>query len=486
MRIVSTKSFNEYNLNTSDIPGADITLEDFDHFEGNYHFSKTYREEKEELLNGLSSKPKSHLFRYKPYQIAAAFILAFIVLPATCFAASNYYKVHIQKNNYQSNLVVTPDKEAAADTEAIEFKPVKLVFNYLPAGSEPYPGDTSKYYVPADEDEDAHGVSPILNKLDTDEEMVFSSLSSLSTMEFTAGENPAYLVKKDSSFAYDKMLYVVFEQEHYLVEAFLGYAITEDEAKKIAENISLEETDTANATDAVSYAASIEASIEESKKESEETEEITEKDKLPSSYYNIGETLPVSDLYPNCKITVEKVEFFDSISGFDRSNFSPLIEDMNEFVDSSGKLIERERNEWSYGDGITTLDHIVNTETVGRKFVNVTVSVTNPSDTDENDFCVFNEIMFINESSDGKLEIAEDVDYYDNVYWEPIYFDGSLTDNTDQHFFYTKIPAGKTVTYHIGYFIDDDLTDNIFFQAYYGESYNSVDADYSLTDIREQ
>jgi len=445
------------------------------------HFSGNYKEQKETLLNSLSDHPKLHLFRYKPYQIAAAFALAFIVLPATCFAASNYYKVHIQKNNYQSELVVSPSTETAAGTKDIEFKPVKLVLNYLPAGSEPYPGDTSKYYVPSDDDEAAHGISPVLTKLDTDEEMVFSNLSSLSTMEFTAGENPAYLVKKDSSLSYDKMLYVVFEKEHYLVEAYLGYDITEDEAKKIAENITLEETDTANATTAVSYAAS----IEEAEKAAAEGSSVSEEEKLPSTYYQIGEVLPAADLYPSCEMTVEKVEFFDSVNDFDQSSFSP-IGDMDEFVDSSGKVIDHERNEWSYGDGITTLSKIINTETVGRKFVYVTVSVTNNSDTDENDFSVYNDIMFINEASDGKLEIAEDVDSYDNVYWEPMYFDASLTDNTNQHFFYTKIPAGKTVTYHVGYFVDDDLTNNIFFRAFCGESYSSEDSDYSLTDIREK
>lgn len=60
---MNTKSFNKYNLNTSDIPGADITLEDFDRFEGNYHFSKNYRGQKEKLLKDLSSQPKSHLLR---------------------------------------------------------------------------------------------------------------------------------------------------------------------------------------------------------------------------------------------------------------------------------------------------------------------------------------------------------------------------------------------------------------------------------------
>lgn len=459
MITMNTKLFNKYNPNASDIPGFGITLEDFDSFEDVYDFSDNYMKKKEELLNHLSDTPKSHIFHYKPYQIAAAFFLAFIILPTTCYAAVRYYKVNIQKEHYQTDIIVTPDTDTTSSpdkknensAEKFDFKPVKLVFNYLPAGSTTSPGDDSKYYVPSDEDAAAHGISPILNKLDSDEDMIFSTLSSLSTMEFMAGENPAYLVKKDSSFAYDKMLYVIFEKEHYLVEAYLGFEITEEEAKKIAAGI-------------------------ESR--------ITEQDKLPSSYYKTGEVLPCSDLYPDCKVSVEKVEFFDSINGFDQKYFSSP-EDISTFADDSGKLKTYDRNKWFYGDGITTLDKIIDTQTVGRKFVYVTVNVTNSSDRDENDFSAYNRLMFINETEDGRLEIAEDNYNYDNQYFEPQYFDASSSNNTSKSFFFTKIPAGETITYHVGYFIDDDLTDNIFFQAYYGESYGAEDSDYSLTDIRE-
>ena len=485
---MNTKLFNKYNPNTSDIPGSGITLEDFDSFEDVYDFSDNYMKKKEELLNHLSDTPKSHIFHYKQYQIAAAFFLAFIILPTTCYAAVRYYKVNIQKEHYQTDIIVTlgtdtassPDKKNGNSAEKFDFKPVKLVFNYLPAGSTTYPGDDSEYYVPSDENESAHGISPILNKLDSDEDMIFSTLSSMSTVEFMAGENPAYLVKKDSSFEYDKMLYVIFEKEHYLVEAYLGFEITEEEAKKIAAGIALEETDEENATFAVSLSK---VDAEEAKKMAAGIElEITEQDKLPSSYYKTGEVLPCSDLYPDCKVSVEKVEFFDSINGFDQKYFSSP-EDISTFADNSGKLKTYDRNKWFYGDGITTLDKIIDTQTVGRKFVYVTVNVTNSSDRDENDFSVYNTLMFINEKEDGRLEIAED--NYDNQYFEPQYFDASSSNNKSKSFFYTKIPAGETITYHIGYFIDDDLTDNIFFKAYYGESYGAVDSDYSLTDIRE-
>lgn len=439
------------------------------------------------MLNNLSDSPKSYFFRCKQYRIAAALFLAFTILPTTCYAAVHYYKVNVQKQNYQTDIIVTPDtssseKKNGEGEEKFEFKPVKLVFNYLPEGSTTYPGDDSKYYVPSDENESAHGISPILNKLDSDEDMIFSTLSSLSSSEFTAGENPAYLVKKDSSFEYDKMLYVIFEKEHYLVEAYLGFGITEEEAKKIAEGITLKETDKENATHAVSL---LSQQKEEAKKIAAcESAEITEQNKLPSSYYKAGEVLPCSDLYPDCKISVEKVEFFDSINDFDQKYFSP-IGDMSTYADDSGKLKTYDRNEWCYGDGIEKLSEITDTRKVGRKFVYVTVNVTNSSTQDQNDFSVYNDLMIINETSDGKLELPEDTENYDNQCYEPQYFDASSSDNKSKDFFFTKIPAGETVTYHVGYFIDDDLTNRIFFKAYYGESYGASDSDYSLTDIRE-
>lgn len=484
---MNTKSFNPYNLENTDMLGAKITLEEFDNFEEDYTFSEHYNKEKAAFLDSLNDKPKARIFRYRPYQLAAAFALAFIVLPTTCYAAVNYYKIHVQKDNYQTDIIVTPNTETTADstnttsdnTTDIEFKPVKLSLNYLPAGAQPYPGDASKYYIPSDENEAAHGISPCLVKLDWNQDMVFSNLSSLSTSEFMAGENSAYLVKKDSLNGFDKTLYVIFEKEHYLVEVYLGYDITEEEVQKIANGITLVETDEENATNATSYAAAYESS------QKDDCEIITEKDKIPSSYYKLGEPLPTADLYSNCEITVENVEFFDSIHDFEQDNFSSDI-DLGTFVDASGNLKQYERNEMSYGDGVSTLDKIINTETVGRKFVYLTINVTNATDIDENDFSVSNNLMYMNVSSDGKLEMVDNIENYDTISYEPVYFDSSLVEHTNQHFFYTKIPAGKTVTYHIGYFVDDDLTDNIFFKAYYGKSYGSADADYSLTDIREK
>lgn len=467
------EGWNKYN----DIQDyvEDITLEEFDNYQGSYKFSKKYQEKKMELLNSFCDNHKMLSKRHKSLQIAAACIFTFLIVPATCYAAMHYYQVQIQKNNYQTNIVVSPDAEAEANIKDIEFKPVKLVFEYLPEGSESYPGDDSKYYVPMDKNESAHGVSPFLSKLDLDEEMFFSTLYSLDVTEFTAGTHPAYLVQREEDMEYNKVLYVLFEDEHYMAGAYLGYDITVGEAEKIAEGIILEETDSEHATAAGSVSElqqEVEANVEESAQ-------------APDTYYGIGESLPTSDMYPDCTITVDKVEFFDSISQFDNNNF--FMGSLEGVLDKEGNLTKYERKEWKLGDGINTLDQVTDTKIVGRKFAYVTISVANSSKVEVKDYSTCSFLKFMKETENGKIVVDEKIDNYGtSIDFEPVYFDASLVNNTNTHFFYMDIPADKTVTYHIGYFVDEDLTNEVFLANYYGSEYGTISANYSLTDIREK
>lgn len=63
---------------------------------------------------------------------------------------------------------------------------------------------------------------------------------------------------------------------------------------------------------------------------------------------------------------------------------------------------------------------------------------------------------------------------------EGVYFDASLSNSQDEQFLYTKIPAGQTVTFHIGFFVDEDYTYEMFFFT------RGAARSYVLTDIREK
>lgn len=468
---MNIKSFNEYHLTSDDVPGINLTLEDFDNFEGNHHFSKTYNNKKTELLSSLPDTIHTGIFRNKVRKAIAILALVLIVLPSTCLAAVHLYKTQIQRNNYQADIVITPNDANTQEniSSDCEFNPVKLSFTYLPEGSVASEGDDSKYHVTSDEDPLAKGVSTWLYKLDANEELILSTLFTTDVEEFSVEDNRAFLITKDDSYAYNKEIYVLFEKERYLAGAFLGYNITTEEAKKIAAGITLEETDTEHATYAYSFAEDWE--LQEKSQimsDSQKTETAPESRFQTYTYSSIGDSFQC-DTNPYCKVTVEKVEFLDSISGLNTDCFYDI--DYNKITDSNGKLIPFQRKYWKPGDGVNTLNECIEEKTVNPKLVCLTICVTNSSGTDMTNFNTFNKIWYMKENSNKTLmNYTEEVvnNYTYTPYTTsclPVYFDASANPTDDHLRYTTNIPAGESITYHVAYLIDEEFTDIIFYNA---------------------
>lgn len=484
MKIMSTKLFNEYNLTSDEIPGINLSLDDFDSFEGNHQFSKEYNDKKSELLNSLDDTVHNGIFHIKIRKAVAIFALIFIVFPSTCLAAVHFYKTQVQRNNYQTDIVITPNDNNTTQniSSNFEFKPVKLSFTYLPEGSVASEGDDSKYHVPTDEDPLAKGVSPWLYKLDANEDFILSTLFTTDAEEFSVGDNRAFLITKDDSYTYNKEIYVLFEEEHYLAGAFLGYDITTEEAKKIAAGITLEETDAEYATYAYSFAEDLALQAELQTK-SETNNQQTQANSQPHTYTytSIGDNIQC-DVYPYCKVTVEKVEFLDSINGLKTDCFYDI--DYKKITDSNGNLIPFQRKLWKTGDGVNTIHELIEEKEVNQKLVYLTIRVTNSSGTDITNFDTLNEIWYMKEDSNKTLincteEIVNNYDYEPyTTHCLPVYFDAS-TNPTDDHLRYTTdIPAGESITYHVAYLVDEEFTDRIF--------YNATRKLPELVDIREK
>ncbi|MBQ8207981.1 MAG: hypothetical protein IJZ89_04510, partial [Clostridia bacterium] len=66
-----------------------------------------------------------------------------------------------------------------------------------------------------------------------------------SAEKFMAGDNEAYLLISNDLSVYDKDIYVLFAEEEMVVRGIVGYGITVEEIKAIAEGMSIAETDDA-------------------------------------------------------------------------------------------------------------------------------------------------------------------------------------------------------------------------------------------------
>ena len=116
---------------------------------------------------------------------------------------------------------------------------VKLDFAYLPDDITPDLTANGKY----DGTDNTRAMTFMAHDLRiSDLETVRDGYESVE--EFMAGENRAYLLTSDSEIAlYNKYIFILFEEEHLVIEAYVGCGITEDEIKEIASGLSVVETD---------------------------------------------------------------------------------------------------------------------------------------------------------------------------------------------------------------------------------------------------
>lgn len=425
----------------------EISLEKFDAMNMDHTFSNNYNQKKQKLLDAVSENEHNR-HRNHFYRVAAA-IIALSLLPATAYAADRLLQMH-----YSSTGTYSGDLSLTTDSKNTVFSPVKLTPSYLPDGSiassdrGPY-----KYSVPSDTESSSHGTAFSLYKMDTDD-FTFSHSYMTSREEFNANGNDAVLMTFDSSTAFDKTAYVIFQELGYVVEIDMGNAITSEEAKKIASGVTLTPATDSDCT----FASSL------SKLKAEWAEDTAVSKNLRTTWLKVNDTW--TDETCGYQICVKKVETFDNIRSLNPDYFTDNGENLPAgSVDDNGNLVSYDRPMIQAGNGTDSINTQTGTAQTGRRLLYLTLAITNPSDNPltDTESCVNYDLTIPSENPDGYYDNALiDNPTYKNVINYPIYFDASVcSDNTDSHYFFTSLEKGQTITCHLGYIVDEDLLDQL-------------------------
>lgn len=449
----------------SDREFKEITLEEFDAIPAEHIFSDDYKKKKQSFLNAVRQKEgnKSHKYFYKV--VAAVAVISLI--PASAYAADKWIRMQNQNTgNYSNSLLLMKENQEKT------FTPVKLTAEYLPEGSaEAVSSGPYKYEVPSDNGSGAHSTFFVLYQMDT-EEFQFDEDYVIACEEFDAGGRDAVLLIFDSRTVYDKTAYVIFDDLQYVAEVSMGKGITTDEAKKIAEGITLTPTEKENAT----YASS----MAEWKKELEtlaEQADTTGTDTM--TMLKQGEAW--TDEISGYQLAVKKVEVLDNIQSLEAKYFTDNGEHIPEgAVDKDGNMTAYERPVIQTGDGITSINEQTGTTHVNRKLVYVTLEITNPADAaregKDDEACVNFQLCIPEKNADGKYENKFFEPQYDSIYNEPVYFDASnCSSNTDHHYFFTTVGRGESVICHLGYVVDEDMLGQIYMDTDYSDEMKLID-----------
>ncbi len=342
-----------------------------------HNFSDSYENKKRAILSALENESETRSYRVKSFPIKVlAAIIAISLLTVGVFAATRLIEFGIKQDGDQIQISAKLPDRSSADTANDASKPlrswvaeegeisVKLNFGYMPEDITENPTAPYKY---SDEDFTRAMTFTGHDLRRGDFERILSGTDSYESLN--TGNNKAYIVYSTAETAfYNRMLYVLFEDEELLVSVYVSYGITDDELREIAENITVIETDDP------SEALPIGNEFGDSSKE----EQKVFYHENPPEYYDdllhIGDTGRYEGYYSAADVTVKSIEYFDSMADFDNAHIIHM-DFVKKFVDASGNLLEYNRTEIIRGDGETTFDKYGETVAMTKKFVTVTLTL---------------------------------------------------------------------------------------------------------------
>ncbi|WLR42258.1 DUF4367 domain-containing protein [Bacillus carboniphilus] len=459
----------------------EIALDDFDHSDEQHNFSDTYTQKKRLFMEEIKMNNKSKQTKGKRKRLFIAAACLFIVMPTTAYGGVKVYDMIVEKQNYEVNVSVPNETQKNSESW------YKLELGYLPEGMERM-GKSDKYSYKDNYAQDGFSFIPWRIGADSD----FQTLYSKDYEEKEINGNKAVIVKKDNgnddNFAFDREVFVFFEEEGIMLQSYVGADVNEEEMINVLENLALEPTSEETST-VVDYDESY-------SRESVEAPTLIPLEKDSQRLFNVGEKIPVTIPsnefeYDKLEFVIEKVEVFDSINDFKRENFNnvgiSVLKEKNA-LNQINKLIPYKRDVYNYGDGKDSIDELEETQLVSPKFVYLTTTVKNSGKQATDEIYMHPRLQVLKSENNGwtydeesmfsqKTIMTGEVDYL-----EP-HGQGKGWCNLG------NIQPGQIMKINLGYFVDEDKLDSIFLDAFnysgHGETEDLNAEDRWWIDLRQ-
>ena len=318
------------------------------------------------------NKPKRNRVR-----LFAAIATAAILTPAIAVGASQLHQMYLESTgNYRREVVVSPDTtETVFDNAPKDWEAGWIPDDLHEEDMSNTIGDTRglERYV---SDDYIRWIKVVLYRLSAGQTYHNASSFVVDSQAFdTESGNHAVLLTYSRDYRYGS---IAFAGTNYVAEVSLG-KMTEEEAKKVLENISLIDSD-------IDYAYE----YKEPAKDSEDTPQVTLPAETLESYayarninnmhmMQIGETAEYfygQNLGVN--VTVESVAVQDNFAGL-KTDAIGMKANFSKYLDGNGKITAT-REAIKYGDGINTLNTALKSEQVRQYAIITKLKFTNNSD----------------------------------------------------------------------------------------------------------
>ena len=422
-------------------------------------------------------------------------VLAAVMLLGTTVAAGVVYRMHTEKvgeyavktkiesvathtNDSISEDLMTQDHRIQDNAiQDIMIQDITMEVSYLPEGMV----ETEEGKYSYSENLNKGGVSIVFYKMDTGDaqfEMLTTDVKETETVKVN-GYDGVYFVLyggEGDEVCFNQRIYVAYTDVHYVMELYVASDVSREEALKIAEGIQLKPASNENAQNIVHaycWSEYLKSSCETETVEAWKPTMSIPKSAMANTHA-VGETfaavqIPLEEDWlglNHIQIRVTDVQISDEVSLLDLSALdSEDREQLQQELDSSGKLLPVKINYMKYGDGIHSLNEAVDSREVPQKLVYVTVEYTNTGAEQLEEVLFLGNLMKITEkngqmvcykgkASDERAVWDEAVPQGAARFTEMWYYDVHGGERHNNYI--TNLGAGKTATVHMAWLVPEE------------------------------
>lgn len=452
-----------------------------------------------------TGKVRKHMSKKSLIVILAAAML----LGTTVFAAVTYRMRNEKVGTYAvKTKIEESENQSPNDAQPDEIPDIMMEVSYLPDGM--VKTEEGKYsYTDAMY---KGGVSIVFYKMDTGDakfEMLTTNVRETEHINIGGHEGVYFVLQTGGGedISFNQRIYVAYTDVHYVMEMYAASDVSKEEALKIAEGICLQPvTDSSNP--AISNKEIVNAYlwsdfIASSYAEPSDSAESSVSAQAMTNTHAVGEAFAANPqkedpVLENVEIKVTDVQICDTVSLLDLSAMDKdFREELQSETTPSGELLPTTINYVRYGDGINSVNEVVESREVPQKLVYVTIEYTNVGTEELQELIFFGSLMkFVEE--DGKVKCYDGKTAAQTGAWDEAVLTGAARHVEMWYYdvhggeqgnnYISRLMAGETATVHMAWLVPKEELAYLYLNLdTYGDSYelsgHSLEVGY--VDIRQ-
>ena len=368
---------------------------------------------------------RAHKAKWSMGRVAAAAVACIIASSTIIYAGVKLYHMHLEKQEtYRVAIGIQASEERNSLELPKEIHDISITSEYIPEGMEWIEkGYKSSLTYKDTSHEGGISIIPVLmDKNDLGEEMLDTNVVESEEHIFGSYEG-VYLRYSDlmpgKSRSFNQRIYLLCPENYRILTIYIGADVSKEDAYKFAEGLVITEKEEMIKTADLKKWSDLIYSGEVI----EET--VTTNANIP--IYQVGDTFGLSytaggdkdgnySSFSGITVCVDDVQIADDLQLL-KDEYIP--DEWKSAVDQNGKLVQNHLSYVKKGDGIESLDEVVDKETVNQKLVYTTITYTNTTDKEINHMLYLGSLMTLKKQDNGTYTVymaeetaGEGYDYY--------------------------------------------------------------------------